>query len=51
MVCVLGIMAMAAATIVGTNAFTKPCRYPYEQCGWVLANRDFGRYPAGGAPF
>ena len=42
MVCLLSVMTMAAATIVGANAFAKHCRYPYDQCGWVLANRDFG---------
>ena len=44
MVCLLGIMAVAAATIIGTNAFTQPCHFPYDQCGWVLASRDYGKY-------
>ncbi|KAK5651178.1 hypothetical protein OQA88_13196 [Cercophora sp. LCS_1] len=35
-------MAATAATIIGVNAFTQPCHYPYDQCGWVLAGRDYG---------
>ena len=37
--------AVAALTITGASAFTKPCRYPYDNCGWVLANGDFGTLP------
>ncbi|KAK1755523.1 hypothetical protein QBC47DRAFT_401694 [Echria macrotheca] len=35
---------LSVAVILGTTttqAFTNPCHI-YEQCGWVLANRDFG---------
>ena len=50
MVCLLGFMAVAAATI-GANAFTQPCHYPYDHCGWVLASRDYGEFPSAAVPF
>lgn len=32
-----------AATITGTSAaFTKACNFPYDVCGWTLANQEFG---------
>ncbi|KAH6848070.1 hypothetical protein B0I37DRAFT_156661 [Chaetomium sp. MPI-CAGE-AT-0009] len=32
-----------AATITGASAaFTKPCNFPYDVCGWTLANQEFG---------
>ncbi|KAK5651462.1 hypothetical protein OQA88_12469 [Cercophora sp. LCS_1] len=36
------VLAIVATTVTGANAFTRPCRFPYDQCGWVLANGDFG---------
>jgi len=36
------IIGTAAMTAAGTNAFKKLCKYPYEQCGWVLANSVHG---------
>jgi hypothetical protein len=36
------VTAVAVMTITGASAFTKPCRYPYDNCGWVLANGVFG---------
>jgi hypothetical protein len=32
-----------AVTITGTSAaFTKPCNFPYDVCGWTLANQEYG---------
>ncbi|KAK3315580.1 hypothetical protein B0H66DRAFT_642775 [Apodospora peruviana] len=32
------VIAVAATAVTGTTALTHPCRYPYDNCGWVLAN-------------
>jgi hypothetical protein len=36
----LVIALTAAASSV--TAFTKPCNFPYDVCGWTLANQEFG---------
>ncbi|KAK1758164.1 hypothetical protein QBC47DRAFT_399064 [Echria macrotheca] len=36
------VIAIVATAVAGTNAFTKPCPYPYDVCGWRLASGDFG---------
>ncbi|KAK4210098.1 hypothetical protein QBC37DRAFT_390720 [Rhypophila decipiens] len=36
------VLAVAATALTGANAFTKPCRYPYDNCGWVLASSTYG---------
>ena len=34
-----------AATITGTSAaFTKACNFPYDVCGWSLANQEYGMF-------
>ena len=35
-------IALAATAITGAAAFKKPCRYPYDNCGWVLASGEYG---------
>ncbi|KAK4141719.1 uncharacterized protein C8A04DRAFT_30708 [Dichotomopilus funicola] len=36
-------VAVALAAITGTQAtFTKPCNFPYDVCGFTLANQEFG---------
>ncbi len=44
------IIAIAATTITGATAFVKPCRYPYDNCGWVLASGTYGKYTLLGSP-
>ncbi|KAL1842458.1 hypothetical protein VTJ49DRAFT_5195 [Mycothermus thermophilus] len=36
------ILAAVAATMTGVNAFDKPCNAPYDFCGWMLSNSEFG---------
>ncbi len=36
------VTAVVGITITGASAFTRPCRYPYDNCGWVLANGFYG---------
>ncbi|KAK3360671.1 hypothetical protein B0T25DRAFT_536125 [Lasiosphaeria hispida] len=36
------VTAILVSAVTGTTAFKTPCRYPYDNCGWVLANGDFG---------
>ncbi|KAK3390125.1 hypothetical protein B0H63DRAFT_557143 [Podospora didyma] len=35
-------LAVAATVITSASAFTHPCRFPYDNCGWVLANGYYG---------
>jgi hypothetical protein len=44
------IMVIAATTVAGAKGWKKHCRYPYEQCGWVLANSDYGNHPDSSPP-
>ena len=36
-------LTIAATAIASANAHTNPCRYPYDNCGWVLANGYYGK--------
>jgi hypothetical protein len=33
---------VAATAVASVNAFTNPCRFPYDNCGWVLASTPYG---------
>ncbi|KAM7198181.1 hypothetical protein V8F33_005239 [Rhypophila sp. PSN 637] len=35
-------LALAATAITSVSAIKKPCRYPYDNCGWVLASAEYG---------
>ncbi|KAM7198607.1 hypothetical protein V8F20_006137 [Naviculisporaceae sp. PSN 640] len=35
-------IAVAATAITGAAARAKNCRYPYDNCGWVLASAEYG---------
>ncbi|KAK0649817.1 hypothetical protein B0T16DRAFT_389794 [Cercophora newfieldiana] len=37
------ILTLASMAVFSANAFDRPCRYPYDNCGWVLAS--YGLYP------
>jgi hypothetical protein len=37
------IFTLAATAVASVSAFTNPCRYPYDNCGWVLASTPYGR--------
>ena len=36
------ITAIATTNVAVANALKERCRSPYEKCGWILANSDFG---------
>jgi hypothetical protein len=35
-------LTLAATAVASVSAFTNPCRYPYDNCGWVLASSPYG---------
>jgi len=37
-------LTIAATAVATANAHTNPCRYPYDNCGWVLANGFYGKF-------
>lgn len=41
------VLGFAATAITGANAAL--CRYPYDNCGWVLAS--YGNFPSHPIPF